>query len=196
MIKLIAFDLNGVLLRSGHLVSENLMSFVNKPYPFVKKKYILYSLGRISREEFWKAVGIPPEVGEKKLAESVEINFDINWLKSLKNNYRLAIFSNLPREWIDILLFDRIPKEMFDFVILSGDVGARKPDGKMYKSLLEKSGFSSNEILFIDDKKSNLMVAKEIGMVTVWMKGKGDDAPFEPDFTIKNLSELNNLLGR
>ena len=51
-----------------------------------------------------------------------------------------------------------------------------------------------NEILFIDDKKSNLMVAKEMGMKTVWIKGGSDDAPFESDFVINSLDELSDIL--
>ena len=194
MIKLIAFDLNGVLLKSGHLVSENLMSFVEKPYSFVKKQYLKYSVGKISREDFWGSVGMDLKEGERKLYERVKLNVNLNLLEMLSKRYTLVIVSNLPKEWIKILFFDRAPKLFFKHVIISGDVGVRKPDRKMYEKLLSESKVSPNEIVFIDDKKSNLMVARDFGMITIWMRGRGDDAPFEPDFTISSLEELPSIL--
>jgi putative hydrolase of the HAD superfamily len=193
MIKLIAFDLNGVLLKSGRLVSENLMSFINKPYSLVKKQYLKYSVGAISREEFWKSVGIGIAEGEKNLSERVKLNVDVELISELSKKYILAILSNLPREWIDLLFFNRTSPSFFKYVVISGEVGVRKPDRKIYLRLLSESNIPPEEVLFVDDKKSNLMVAKDLGMKTVWMKGR-DDAPFEPDFIIDSLEELPGVL--
>ena len=119
MVEIIAFDLNGVLLRSGHLVSEVLMSFVGKPYHFIKKQYLKYSLGKISRDEFWKSVGMKPSEGEKLLSEKVIPIVGTSFFEKLSKSCKLAILSNMPKEWTDLLFFSRIPPSLFNLNMLS-----------------------------------------------------------------------------
>lgn len=51
-----------------------------------------------------------------------------------------------------------------DAVILSQDVGAMKPDSKMYTSAISAVGLPSDRCLFIDDREININGAREAGM--------------------------------
>jgi len=66
--------------------------------------------------------------------------------------------------------------KMFDVIILSCDVGFRKPDIRIYKLLMKKlrakdKGMKYSEVLFIDNRDYNLKPAEKLGMKTILFKG-------------------------
>jgi FMN phosphatase YigB (HAD superfamily) len=56
-----------------------------------------------------------------------------------------------------------LPVTTFDIVVDSSKVGVSKPSKEIYKIAEEKTGFASNQILFIDNKIENIESAKEFG---------------------------------
>ena len=76
---------------------------------------------------------------------------------------RTALLSNswgndYPREGWDT---------MFDAVVISGEVGMRKPEHRIYHHVLERLGLSPSEAVMVDDLQPNLAAAVEVGMVGV-----------------------------
>jgi putative hydrolase of the HAD superfamily len=61
--------------------------------------------------------------------------------------------------------------EMFDAVVISDQVGLRKPDPEIYKLTASKIGRSPGECLFVDDTKHNLPAAAGLGMGTLFFTG-------------------------
>lgn len=57
--------------------------------------------------------------------------------------------------------------EIFDGVVISGEVGARKPSKRMYQLGAERAGAQLHECVFVDDLPFNLAPAEELGMATV-----------------------------
>ncbi len=57
--------------------------------------------------------------------------------------------------------------ELFDGVVISGDVGMRKPAPEMYRMGAEQVGLSPEACVFVDDLPFNLAPAAELGMATV-----------------------------
>jgi putative hydrolase of the HAD superfamily len=57
--------------------------------------------------------------------------------------------------------------ELFDGVVISGEVGIRKPAPEIYRLGAEKIGLSAQECVFVDDLPFNLEPAAELGMATV-----------------------------
>jgi len=57
--------------------------------------------------------------------------------------------------------------DWFDDIVLSGDVRMNKPDPAIFNLLLNKTGFSAFECLLIDDSKSNIDSAKDLGFETI-----------------------------
>jgi epoxide hydrolase-like predicted phosphatase len=74
--------------------------------------------------------------------------------------------------------------ELFDGVVISGEVGLRKPTPAIYELGAERVGLPPDECVFVDDLAHNLPPAAELGMATVHH--------LEPDQTI---DELERLLG-
>ena len=55
--------------------------------------------------------------------------------------------------------------DMFDDIILSGEVKLNKPDPAIFNLLLNKTGYSAPECILIDDAQPNIDTAKKLGFV-------------------------------
>jgi epoxide hydrolase-like predicted phosphatase len=74
--------------------------------------------------------------------------------------------------------------ELFDGVVLSGDVGIRKPAPRIYELGAEAIGLPPTGCVFVDDLPFNLPPAQELGMATVHHTD-----------VHRTISELERLLG-
>jgi len=89
--------------------------------------------------------------------------------KLKKKGYNIGILSD---QWYlskDILASKKDMKG-FAPVIISCDVGMRKPNPKIYKMLIKKCGCRVEEILFIDNRDWNLKPARKIGINAILYK--------------------------
>jgi putative hydrolase of the HAD superfamily len=78
--------------------------------------------------------------------------------------------------------------EQFDAVVISSDVGIRKPDPAIYLLAADKLGVAPEACVFVDDIASNLRPAQEVGMAVVHH--------VEPARTIRELERLFRLVLR
>ncbi|MFE7750265.1 HAD-IA family hydrolase [Streptomyces sp. NPDC057428] len=72
----------------------------------------------------------------------------------------------------------------YDAVVLSEEVGMRKPDPEIFRLVLKKLGLSAQECVFVDDTAHHLPAAAELGFAVVHAE--------EP---AKTIGELEALLG-
>jgi putative hydrolase of the HAD superfamily len=61
--------------------------------------------------------------------------------------------------------------ELFDAVLISDQVGLRKPDPKIFRLTASKIGLPPGECLFVDDTEHNLPGARSLGMGTLFFTG-------------------------
>ena len=99
----------------------------------------------------------------KKIFDRIDYYQDVAvYEKSLKNRCSIGILSNLT-------IFDkeRLNKQVdlskYDYVFLSFEMGCRKPNKEIYDMVNNEVPFNPKDILFIDDKQSNIDAAKEAG---------------------------------
>ena len=83
--------------------------------------------------------------------------------RARQHGLRTALLSNswgmdYPREEWD---------EIFDAVVISGEVGMRKPEPAIYFHTAELLAVPPSECVFVDDLPSNVQAAVEVGMVGV-----------------------------
>lgn len=57
--------------------------------------------------------------------------------------------------------------ELFDGVVISGEIGIRKPAPEMYRLGAERTGVAPEACVYVDDLVFNLPPAEELGMATV-----------------------------
>jgi len=56
---------------------------------------------------------------------------------------------------------------LFDVVVLSGELGIRKPDPEIYDVALRRLGLPPERCVFVDDLGGNLKPARRLGMITI-----------------------------
>lgn len=79
--------------------------------------------------------------------------------------YRLHALSNYPAERI-AFLYRAFPfMTMFDTVVLSGLLGATKPDERVYRYLLDRIG--GRPCIFVDDREENVLAARRCGIEAI-----------------------------
>ena len=66
---------------------------------------------------------------------------------------------------------------LFDGVVISGEVGVRKPDPRIYELGAEAIGLEPAACVFVDDLGANLKPARELGMATVHHTDAQDTVP-------------------
>jgi epoxide hydrolase-like predicted phosphatase len=64
--------------------------------------------------------------------------------------------------------------ELFDGMVISGEVGIRKPTTRIYELGAEAIGLHPRECVFVDDLPFNLPPAAELGMRTIRHREAGD----------------------
>lgn len=119
----------------------------------------------LSYEQFshgWQAVfvAIRPEVIEimRKLREQ---------------GHRVVVLSNTNRLHTTFWP-DEYPevRAVADHVYLSQEMGMRKPEARIYQSVLRSEGFSVGETVFFDDNADNIEGANQLGITSILVTGR------------------------
>ena len=78
---------------------------------------------------------------------------------------RLVALSNWSAETFPVAL-ERYPfLGWFEGIVISGEVGAAKPDERIFRALIERHGIEPAETVFVDDTVANVEAADELGFV-------------------------------
>ena len=81
--------------------------------------------------------------------------------------------------------YDRVATDdLFDAVVISGEVGVNKPEPEIFRLGAERLGVAPEECVFVDDLRENCTGAEAVGMAAILHRG--------PDTTVP---ELERLLG-
>jgi len=191
-IKAIIFDVGGVLAigesmivnnkqrNSVHLdIAKGLKISLDQWFDSIDSTYADAIEGKISREKTFKIVSKNVKTSRRKLEKIIlktyKKNFNQNkqlFKKAFelkKQGYKIAVLSDQWPTSKQALMPDKLYKK-FDEVIVSCDVGVRKPNPKIYKLILKKLKLPAKQTLFIDNQEWNIKPAKKLGMKTILYK--------------------------
>ncbi len=104
-------------------------------------------------------------------------------LSTLKEDYALALLSNFTHGPAAREILDRLSlTPFFEAILISGDLGYRKPFPIVFDKLVEKLGTPREQILFIgDDPEADVGGALQAGLNPAWMTYVQDhNLPFLP----------------
>jgi putative hydrolase of the HAD superfamily len=111
-----------------------------------------------------------------RLFETLELEEDMFDLveRARAGGYKTALLSN---SWgMGLYPLERI-QALFDVVVISGEVGLRKPDQAIFALTVDKLGLAPPECVFVDDHPGHLKAAREAGMATVLHKDPAQSIP-------------------
>jgi epoxide hydrolase-like predicted phosphatase len=82
--------------------------------------------------------------------------------------------------------YDRVrdPAELFDTMVISGEVGLHKPEPEIFRLGAERLGVEPDACVFVDDLRENCEGAEAVGMTAILHRGADQTIP-----------ELERLLG-
>ncbi len=120
-------------------------------------------------------------------------------LRAMRERYRLAVVSNfdytptargvLEREGI---------ADLFETILVSDEVGWRKPKPLIFETALGRLGLGASEALFVGDRIDiDVAGAQGVGMGSAWINPEGSPLPPDvapPDYEIRDLAELGPIL--
>jgi HAD superfamily hydrolase (TIGR01662 family) len=120
-------------------------------------------------------------------------------LRKLKKRYTLGVVSNLAYSPAVSRTLERFGvAELFDAIIVSVDVGWRKPSPKIFRKALQTMRISASETVYVGDELDHdIEGAKEVGMHTVLLKRPSTNmatSNAKPDLIILEWKELLNAV--
>jgi len=121
-------------------------------------------------------------------------------LVAVKNKgYKLGLVTNGPigmqNAKIDVLGEEF--RNIFDVIVITGEVGVHKPDPRPFIRALELLDLKAEDCVYVGDHPRNdIDGARKVGMRTIWHEGYADweDQYAPADITISGLKELENVL--
>ena len=80
---------------------------------------------------------------------------------------RLAALSNWSAEKFPIARRRYRFLDWFETIVVSGEVGLAKSDPRIFRHLLDETGFTAEMTAYVDDVPANVTVAGELGMIAL-----------------------------
>ena len=116
------------------------------------------------------------------------------WLKRWKKHYSLGMLSDAMPSILKFMAQWGL-LQLFDAAVISTQVGAIKPNPRMYAAILSALGADPAECLFVDDRVDNLKGALAAGMQAVQMARPAclPSACWEGP-VVRSFKELNGLI--
>ena len=195
MPEILVLDAMGVLYQAGDDVAELLVPFVRAhgnaalTDKAIDDAYMIASRGEISAVDFWQRMAVDPALEDAYLAGHRLIEATRQALPDLKKRYgRIVCLTNDVSDW-SLKLRRRFGLETWiDRWFVSGDVGIRKTSPEIYHQALGKLEAQPEELLFVDDRPTNLDVAGSLGIRTILLDAMGGAASSHR--TIRTVAEL------
>ncbi len=195
-IRFVYFDINGCLVRFFHQAFSRLAQETGVAGDQIETTFWHYNdavcRGEMTMADFNMAFATRLGVGSldwlKYYLDAVEPISEMQaFLPWAVEHYQVGLLSNIMPGFIEALqAAGKIPTLPFYSVIDSSQVGAIKPEVKIYQAAQDKSGVSPEQILFVDDSRTNLMAAEKLGWKVMWF----DD--YRPEDSVAHIREALN----
>ena len=92
--------------------------------------------------------------------------------ENVAGRYKFAVLSNMDGGTAEEMLGEYT--ELFDQVMLSGELGVAKPDTRAFLLAAQRLGEFPGDCVMIDDSEINCLSAKDAGMEAIQFKGVAD----------------------
>lgn len=175
-VKAVLFDFGNVICTfdNGRFL-EGLSALCAQPAEVLKTRLYLqstlpkdYEAGLIGSREFLEGVSTLCGM-ELPEADFIRVYTDIftpidstfDLIRKLKSKYRIGLISNTSPWHFEHAIQTTEVFPLFDSVTLSFEVGASKPDPRLFEDALDKLGLMAEECVYIDDQRPYALAATE-----------------------------------
>ncbi|KAA0550104.1 HAD family hydrolase [Bacillus sp. BGMRC 2118] len=119
----------------------------------------------------------------------------INMLSELKNSqYKLGMITNGKTDFQKATIHALKLAEFFDDIIISEEIGLKKPDGRIFEASLHNLKVSEEQAIYIGDHPAHdIKAAGDVGLHTIWKRndywGNADTK-----YSFESMRELPSLI--
>ena len=99
----------------------------------------------------------------------------IEFAEKYFDKYNFILLSNDVVEWSAYITKYYKLNKYFQYKIVSGDVGCRKPGKEIFQTTLSKINKNAGQCLFVDNSSANLKTASSLGFVSVLFNRDKED---------------------
>jgi FMN phosphatase YigB (HAD superfamily) len=122
-------------------------------------------------------------------------------LRRLARSHRLAVVSNFDYSPTALAILEAAGvRDLFAAVVVSDQVGWRKPRPDIFRHALAAAGVDPERTLFVGDKAElDVAGAHRVGMDAAWINPGGEPLPAgvaPPEYEIRDLAELETIVAR
>ena len=204
--KLIIFDLDGVLVETKDLHYDSLNDAIKK---ISQEKYIITLDEHYNRYDglptgrklkmLTDEKGLPSELHKEIYDEKQKLTFElirsnikrderlVNLLKTLKEkDYKIYCASNAIRETVKLLLYKTGLIEYVDYYLPNEDVNIPKPNAEIYLRCMAHAGINPRETLIVEDSPRGIESARNSGANLLIVKNP-------QDLTLEKLNNKINM---
>lgn len=173
---------------------------------YADKAHISYGWERVA--EYLNDIGVfaTPVTGQEMVdtihyafdKDAIPFDFTYDVLYNLRaQGYKAGLITNGPsalqRKKLELLEIT----DCFDEIVISGEVGARKPDTKIFDIMTQRLGIPASELLYVGDNPINdVDAARRAGYIPVWVRTYPWHCPEieKCPLQIDNVSQIFKLL--
>jgi putative hydrolase of the HAD superfamily len=196
-ISFVYLDINGCLVRFFHGAFTQLSHETGVPSDIIESAFWHYNdavcRGEMTMTEFnselARRFGMASIDWSKYYMDAVEPIKEMHDLLTwISKNYRVGLLSNIMPGFIDDMKQNGLlPNIPYDSVVDSSAVGTIKPEKSIYEIAEKKAQANGDQILFVDDSRTNLMAAERQNWRVMWFD---DYRPAESTERIKSALEF------
>lgn len=176
MIRAIIFDCFGVIISDGlEAVLQRLKAVSPQAREYVGSVMNVSNRGLLEPAEANQQIAEYLGISIKQWREQIDAgefkNTEVmDWIKQLRNSYKTAMLSNIGKGSMERRFNKNELTDLFDTVVISGEVGLVKPNPHIYRIAAEKLAVEPNECVFLDDRAAYCYAAHEVGMQAIVFK--------------------------
>jgi putative hydrolase of the HAD superfamily len=108
----------------------------------------------------------------------------LDYIRAARPALKTGLLSNALSNARDFFTLECNIAGLFDEIVISAEVGVRKPDPQIYHIALQKLAVHPEEAVFVDDFIENIRAAEALGLKAVWFRS-----------TAQAVAEIDKLRG-
>ena len=183
-IKAVFFDLGGVIVRTEYQSPrQRLAERLGMEYEDLSRLVFesataqRATVGELTADEHWAEVvrrlkrpaSETKAIREEFFAGDIVDRGLVAFLRSLRGRVRTGLISNAWNDLRDFIVREKFD-DAFDHMIISAEVGAAKPEARIYQIALDQLGVSPGEAVFVDDFFENIEGCEKVGIQGIHFK--------------------------
>ena len=167
--------------------------------------------GRETHNRFWisaalKTLGYDIGPDDPRISPAIDAYFSafldfchlvpdtMETLETLKGEYRLGLLSNFTHAPAALKIIDHMGlSSFFNVVLISGQIGYRKPHPIVFSRLIESLSVDADEVLYVgDDAEADINGALRAGVQPIWFTYARDKKNLLPPGAISDKVEIED----